>query len=470
MRLTSCVSRLRVTYAATAPPALVSPCPRGGGVGISLACVTASGGASLRAAVAASGATRAWTGRHKAVIDVIQRKYEVLTLAVVVGIGSWSTPAMAGGRGEGGEQQPRVIEITASQFEFTPSEIEVSVGESVRLLIRSGDVEHGFAIPTLGIGEAIPPGEPVVIEFAPSEPGRHRMLCNNFCGAGHGRMNGTLTVVASAGGGAQPTGGPDAVADLEVDVLEPDFSLIALPTTLRLPQNKFAFRLTHRFTRPVDGGPAYGNLLEDFFGFDSPALIGLEFRYGLLPGTQVGVYRGNNKNIQIFGRQNIRWQRGPSGIGLDVQASIEGLDNLRAVRSGALAAILSKRLGARASLYAEPIWIGNVNKPGRFYPSADDGDDDDEDGSGDDDHAFMVGLGARLRVRATVYLIGEYVPRVAGFDQGAHHLSFGIEKRAGGHTFQLNVSNSIASTPAQIAQGASKDDWFIGFNIARKFY
>ena len=405
-------------------------------------------------------------GANKAVADVMKRWCEVTTLAMVVlGCGPWSTAALAGAHSDPGEQQPRVIEITASRFEFTPSEIEVAVGESVRLLIRSADVEHGFAIPTLGISAAIPPGgDPVAIDFVAAEPGRHRFACSVFCGAGHGRMTGTLAVVAAAGGGMQPTGGPDAVADLEVDVLEPDFNLIALPTTLRLPQNKFAFRLTHRFSRPVDGGPAYGNLLEDFFGLDSPALIGLEFRYGLLPGTQIGVYRGNNKNIQIFGRRNILWQRGPSGVGLDLQASIEGLDNLRNDYSGSVAAILSKRLGTRASVYIEPTWVGNMNKPGRLHPSVDDENDDD------DDSTFMLGLGARLRVRPTVYLIGEYAPRLAGFDDGAHHVSFGVEKRVGGHTFQLNVSNSLGSTPAQIAQGGSKDDWFIGFNIARKFY
>ena len=393
---------------------------------------------------------------------MMKRWCEVTALAmVVVACGTWPTAALASGQGEAGEQQPRVIEITAAQFEFTPSEIEVSVGESVRLLIRSTDVEHGFGIPTLGIRvEMSPGGDPVAIDFVAAEPGRHRFACHVYCGAGHGRMNGTLTIVPTAGG-AQPTGGPDTVADLEVDVLEPAFNLISLPTTLRLPHNKFAFRLTHRFSRPLDGGPQYGNLLEDFLGFDSPALIGLEFRYGLLPGTQIGLYRGNGKNIQIFGRQNILWQRGPSGIGLDLQVSIEGDDNLRAESSGAVSAILSKRLGAWASVYAEPIWVGNVNKPGRFHTS---------DGVSDDDDAFMVGLGARLRVRPTVYLLGEYVPRVSGFDLGSHHASFAIEKRVGGHSFQLNFSNSIGTTPAQIAQGASKDDWFIGFNIARKFY
>ena len=390
---------------------------------------------------------------------------------LLLGVAPWPTPAQAGGRDEGGEQQPRVIEITASQFEFTPSEIEVAVGESVRLQIRSADVEHGFAIPTLGVGTTIPPGgQPVTVDFVASDPGRHQILCTVFCGAGHGGMRGTLTVVAGAG--AQPTEGPDTVADMEVDVLEPDFSLITLPTTLRLPRNKFAFRLTHRFSRPLDGGPGHGNLLEDFFGFDSGALIGLEFRYGVLPGTQVGVYRGNTKNIQVFGRHNVLWQRGPTGVGLDVQASVEGLNNLRDDRSGSVAAILSKRLGDRASVYAEPIWVGNVNKPGLFHPSVDNGDDDDDDddGPGDDDDTFMLGLGARLRVRPTVYLVGEYVPRLTGFDNGAHHMSFAIEKRAGGHTFQLNFSNSLGTTPAQIAQGGSEDDWFIGFNISRKFY
>ena len=181
----------------------------------------------------------------------------------------------------------------------------------------------------------------------------------------------------------------------------------------------------------------------------------------MLPGTQIGIYRGNSKNIQIFGRQNILWQRGPSGVGLDVQVSIEGGDNLREESSGSVSAILSKRLGEWASVYVEPIWVGNVNKPDRFHTDL---------LVTDDDNAFMVGLGARWRVRPTVYLLGEYVPRVSGFDLGVHHASFAIEKRVGGHSFQLNFSNSIGTTPAQIAQGANKDDWFIGFNIARKFY
>ena len=50
-------------------------------------------------------------------------------------------------------------------------------------------------------------------------------------------------------------------------------------------------------------------------------------------------------------------------------------------------------------------------------------------------------------------------------------MSFGLEGRAGGHLFQLNVSNGFGTTLGQVASGAfSTDHWYIGFNMARKFF
>src|SRR5258708_4768469 len=68
--------------------------------------------------------------------------------------------------------------------------------------------------------------------------------------------------------------------DSRLDPLQPDFTLAALPTTLRLPEHKLAFRVTHRFTRSLGTGD-FSDLLSNFFGFDSGAQIGLELRYGL---------------------------------------------------------------------------------------------------------------------------------------------------------------------------------------------
>ena len=50
-------------------------------------------------------------------------------------------------------------------------------------------------------------------------------------------------------------------------------------------------------------------------------------------------------------------------------------------------------------------------------------------------------------------------------------VSFGFEQRYGGHVFQLNVSNGFGTTLAQVARGGTgSDNWYLGFNLARKFY
>jgi hypothetical protein len=83
----------------------------------------------------------------------------------------------------------------------------------------------------------------------------------------------------------------------------------------------------------------------------------------------------------------------------------------------------------------------------------------------------MIGLGTRVRVRPAWYFVAEITPRVAGYDPRDHQMSFGIEGRAGGHLFQVNISNGFGTTLGQLAGGGiSYDDWYIGFNIARKFF
>ena len=76
----------------------------------------------------------------------------------------------------------------------------------------------------------------------------------------------------------------------------------------------------------------------------------------------------------------------------------------------------------------------------------------------------------RVRVSRRAYLVAEAAPRVSGYDPGSTHVSLGVEMRAGGHAFQLNFSRGLATTMGQVARGGSEDDWFIGFNISRKFY
>jgi hypothetical protein len=76
-----------------------------------------------------------------------------------------------------------------------------------------------------------------------------------------------------------------------------------------------------------------------------------------------------------------------------------------------------------------------------------------------------------VRVMRTTYVVVEGSPRLAGYKPGKSHKAFALEKVVGGHTFQINFSNSVGTTVGQVARGgASKADWYLGFNISRKFF
>ena len=242
--------------------------------------------------------------------------------------------------------------------------------------------------------------------------------------------------------------------DLDPNPSQPDFALVNLPTTLRLPRMKSAFRVTHRFIRPL-GQDDVGSLAEDLFGLDNGAIIGLEYRFGLMSGLQAGILRTSDRTIEFFGQYNLLNQRSGAIVGVGVLASVDGTNNFRDSYSPALGVAISRELGDHGAVYAEPVWVHNSNL---------------DDLAGDDNSSFLVGLGARLRVRPTVYLTGEFTPR-AGYSPGVHQGSFAIEKRAGGHVFQLNFSNGFGNTMGQLARGGtSNDNWHLGFNISRKFF
>ena len=106
--------------------------------------------------------------------------------------------------------------------------------------------------------------------------------------------------------------------------------------------------------------------------------------------------------------------------------------------------------------------------------------EDDED---HEDNTFILGVAARLRLSEVYAVVGEVVPRIAGHRHQETQLNFAFERRAGGHNFQLNFGNALGSTLAQVARGGGPvihehgehggeegRQWYIGFNLSRKFY
>jgi hypothetical protein len=259
---------------------------------------------------------------------------------------------------------------------------------------------------------------------------------------------------ATAAGQGQAA--PENDRDLDIDPLQPDFTLITLPTTLRMPRMKSAVRVTHRFTRSLGQGD-FGSLAEDFFGIDSGAAIGLEYRFGIMRGADVGVRRTNDRTIEFSAEYNLLTQLNAKPVGLSAFASIDGTNNFRDSYTPALGVVVSRTLGRAGTVYVNPMWVNNSNP----LPSE----------LADDNDSFTLGLGTRIRIRPSVYLVGEIIPRVAGYDPDVNLASFGVEKLLGGHVFQLNFSNGFGTTTGQVARGGTgKEDWYLGFNISRKFY
>jgi hypothetical protein len=240
--------------------------------------------------------------------------------------------------------------------------------------------------------------------------------------------------------------------DLDVNLAQPDFTLSALPTTLRVPRHRLVFRLTHRFNQPLDESG-----IGDLWGMDSGAIVGFEFRYGLVPGGQVGFYRTSDRTIEFFSQYDVLKQGPNRPVGLAAFGAVEGTDNFTGSYSPGLGAILSRELGTRAAVYAHPFWVNNTNpEPSELV---------------DHNSTTMLGLGIRIRVLSATYLVAEAAPRLSGYAPGTTHASFGIEQRAGGHVFQITFANNQGTTLGGVARGGPEgNNWYLGFNLSRKFY
>jgi uncharacterized beta barrel domain-containing protein DUF5777 len=89
----------------------------------------------------------------------------------------------------------------------------------------------------------------------------------------------------------------------------------------------------------------------------------------------------------------------------------------------------------------------------------------------DHNNTFFIGVGGRVQIHKDTYVVLEAMPRVNGYKPGVNGGGFGIEKHVGGHIFQLNFGKGFGTTMAQIARGGPEsNDWFIGFNLTRKFF
>ena len=73
-------------------------------------------------------------------------------------------------------------------------EVHLPVGRPVKLLLRSIDVLHNFAVPQFRAKMDLVPGLVTYFWFTPTRTGTFDLLCNELCGVGHFAMRGKVIV------------------------------------------------------------------------------------------------------------------------------------------------------------------------------------------------------------------------------------------------------------------------------------
>ncbi|XXF78116.1 cytochrome c oxidase subunit II [Myxococcaceae bacterium GXIMD 01537] len=76
--------------------------------------------------------------------------------------------------------------------------LRVPAGRPVRLLLTSRDVIHSFFVPDFRIKQDAVPGRYTQTWFEVVKPGRHEILCAEYCGMDHSRMRGVVEALAPA--------------------------------------------------------------------------------------------------------------------------------------------------------------------------------------------------------------------------------------------------------------------------------
>ena len=183
-----------------------------------------------------------------------------------------------------------------------------------------------------------------------------------------------------------------------LQLAQPDFRIVNLPTTLRLPVHGSSFQMTHRFNGNLRRG-SFSQNASNLFGLDQGAVVGFEYRFGIAPHLQAIAYRTSiDKTFQFYGKYDALRQSESTPVGLSALVSVEGVDNFQDRYSPALGVSVSRTAGDRLALYVTPIWVHNTAGVLNI-----------------DRDTFFVGVGGRLRVSATVYVVAESSPRLAGY-------------------------------------------------------
>jgi cytochrome c oxidase subunit II len=84
--------------------------------------------------------------------------------------------------------------VVAKKWSFSPSPLKVHQGSIVDFYVTSKDIVHGFMIDGTSVNLMALPGAVNYAQARFDKPGKHQIICHEFCGSGHHDMIGLIEV------------------------------------------------------------------------------------------------------------------------------------------------------------------------------------------------------------------------------------------------------------------------------------
>ncbi len=87
------------------------------------------------------------------------------------------------------------VYVMAQQFAFVPSTVRLVFGGNYEFIFFSSDVYHGVSLIQSGSSNSVlPPNMTAKVFIRATQLGEIKLLCNEYCGAGHHLMKGKIIV------------------------------------------------------------------------------------------------------------------------------------------------------------------------------------------------------------------------------------------------------------------------------------
>jgi hypothetical protein len=265
---------------------------------------------------------------------------------------------------------------------------------------------------------------------------------------------------APAGAGILSNAKPFKTESRRSERISETSKLVDLPAPVDLSKGSMEFHVQHRFFQSIsDSTPG------DAFGVDFGANINLGVNYAFTDRLSAGISRARLDQVIAFnGTYELRTRR-DSFWKMSLLAGVEGKENFERQFSPYIQLATSFDYKA-LRLHAVPTAVFNSrdDRLVQAFPA--------QAINPGDNSTFSLGLGADVALNNRFSLIGEVVPRLAGFGGIGKHgpeYSGGLEIRTSAHVFSILVSSSRDFGPSKYAVNPESNNVSLGFNIYRRF-